>query len=48
MWDVLAKNPEDSGYEIEHSSDQIAFCVFYSFLKKVQTKLAIYLPNMHA
>ena len=23
-------------------------CVFYSFLKEVQTKLAIYLPYMHA
>ena len=41
------KNPRDSEYEIECSSDQIAFCVFYSFLE-VQTMLAIYLPYMHA
>lgn len=42
------KNPEDSGYKIEHSSDQIGFCAFYSFLKGVQTKLAIDIPTMHA
>ena len=41
------KNTEKYGYEIECSSDQIAFCVFYTSLKGVQTKLAIYLPYIH-